>query len=774
MARTGSRTSHRVSRPDRQHLALGTLLLAPLLGCGEEPGSAPGQSAASPGEKAADTVYVGRESCVTCHAEEAAAHADSHHDLAMQPATPETVLGDFDDTTFEGPSGTTSFHRDGERFLVRTTGPDGETGTFPVRWVFGVEPLQQVLIELEAGRVQCLTVAWDSDEQQWYDLYPDEPIAHDDTLHWSGRFQRWNTMCAACHSTDLVKRYEAADDSYDTTFAELDVSCEACHGPGSGHLAWAGAGLPADPMKGLTVLLRRDQPATQVETCAPCHSRRAALVDRPRPGLDLLDQFLPETLREGLYFADGQIQDEVYVWGSFVQSKMHARGVACSDCHDPHSLDLWVPGDAVCLQCHGEEAPLDRFPTLVAQQYNTPEHHHHPVDSEGARCVNCHMPERTYMGIDERRDHSLRIPRPDVSRAFGTPDVCTGCHADRNLDWAVETVADWTGEEAATDQHFAAALTAAREGSLGADAALRRVIEDTEHPPIVRSTALELLAPYAPRNLDLLEDALGSEDALVRLGAARGSELLSATERRGLLLEHAGDPTRAVRAEVGRVLADLDPDSVRGPEAEALDTALAEYLAAQHENGDMPASRLNLAVIHERRSEPEKAEEEYRLALRQDERFLPARMNLSTLLAGSGRSIEALPLLERGLELHPDEAELHYSMGLLCNELGESRRSARHLTEAADRMPDRPRAQYNAALAAEQVGWLADARRCFQRALELSGEDPDVLHAASLFHARQSELEEALALARQLVQVTRGAPFAVQLAQALERDLANR
>lgn len=749
-------------RPPRLLPALRVFLPLPLAlvagSCaGGEPASAPPPS------------YVGRESCVVCHADQATAYAGSHHDLAMQPATEETVLGDFDDAVFEGASGTTRFLRRGAEFVVRTTGPDGATADFPVRWVFGVEPLQQVLIELDAGRVQCLTVAWDVEQQRWYDLYPGEAVAADDELHWTGRYQRWNTMCAACHSTDLAKAYDPRDDAYATTFAEIDVSCEACHGPGSAHVEWARSGAaegdedPTPRGRGLVANLRRGAAAAQVETCAPCHSRRSALTERPLPGEPFLDGHLPERLHEGLYFPDGQIQDEVYVWGSFVQSRMHARGVACSDCHDPHSLDLWVPGDAVCLQCHSEAAPLERFPTLTARAYDTPEHHHHPVDSEGARCVACHMPARTYMGIDARRDHGLRVPRPDVSRALGTPDACTGCHGDRDLDWAVETVAGWTGRAPDPEAHFAAALAAGRRGEAAARPHLLRVIADGDLAPIVRATALELLAPHAAGELPTLRQALSDPEPLVRFAALRAAELLPAVDRLPLVRIGAADPVRAVRAEAGRLLPDLPIEDLPPHERGELEAAEAEYLEAQRVGADLPASWLNVGVHHERAGRPAEALEAYLHALEQDVRFLPARHNAATLEAALGRPERARELLQEGLELHPADGELHYSLGLVLAELGSGPAAARHLTEAAASLADRPRVQYNAMLAAWRAGWGADARRFLERALALAPDDLDVLHAGALFLLEQQEADGARELALRVVDLTAGAPWALEL-----------
>ena len=291
-----------------------TPLLAALAlsGCGDAPTETTGRSTGA---------YVDSQSCSLCHIEEWEAWSGSHHDLAMQIASEGTVLGDFDDAVFEHMGVTSRFFRKGGGFWVNTEGPDGELADFEIGYTFGVEPLQQYLVEFPGGRMQCLTIAWDTEAKRWFHLYPNERIPHDDELHWTGRYQRWNAMCAECHSTQLEKNYDAETDTYNTTWHEIDVGCQACHGPGGEHVAWAEkyasgkADLEDD--KGLEVLLRFGEPRGQLDACSPCHSRRTPIRGDYVHGESFHANYIGEHLREGLYHADGQILDEVYVWGSF-------------------------------------------------------------------------------------------------------------------------------------------------------------------------------------------------------------------------------------------------------------------------------------------------------------------------------------------------------------------------------------------------------------------------------------------------------------------------
>lgn len=389
--------------------------------------------------------YVGRESCAQCHQPQCEQFAGSHHDRAMGIATDESVLGDFNDQSIEHFGQTTRMFRDGQRFMVNTEGPDGQLHDYEVKYVFGVSPLQQYMVELDRpasatsdqiGRVQVLRVSWDTVRKEWFYLSPPdvkERMDPDDPLHWTGITQNWNTSCAECHSTNLQKNYRVLTNDYLTTFSEIDVSCEACHGPASLHLELANQkSFFWDRHHGMGLAkLKTPDNIAQVESCAPCHSRRSEVQTGFQPGCRFDEYYALQTLDVPLYHADGQIRDEDYVYGSFLQSKMYHNGIRCSDCHNPHSAELIHTGNQVCTSCHQHPSG----------KYDTPAHHHHKVGTAGAACVNCHMPSTTYMDIDSRRDHSFRVPRPDLSMELNTPNACTACHLNvdnqkANLDEA--------------------------------------------------------------------------------------------------------------------------------------------------------------------------------------------------------------------------------------------------------------------------------------------------------------------------------------------------
>ncbi len=377
--------------------------------------------------------HAGSESCTGCHEAEAAAWAGSHHAAAWTWPAPENIRADFDGTSFALGDMQVAFRiaADGSRHAV-VTERDGSVTDYPVHSVVGIEPLQQYLFETAPGRLQSFDVVWDTEAGRWFHLYPELNPPPSDAMHWSGPYKSWNGRCAVCHATGYEAEYDPDTRSYASVQAEIGVGCETCHGPGAAHLAWAET--PDAPPPAQHGLAELSDPAGFLDTCGGCHSRREAFTDASVPaGTPYHDAYNLSLLRPGLYWPDGQIRDEVYVTGSFLQSKMNARGVTCANCHDPHSGRRIAEGNALCTQCHSP-AGNPGFPTLPLRVFDGPEHTHHPDGSAGAQCTACHMPQTVYMGNDPRADHAFRVPRPDLAAATGAPDACTSCHEGRGGD----------------------------------------------------------------------------------------------------------------------------------------------------------------------------------------------------------------------------------------------------------------------------------------------------------------------------------------------------
>ena len=690
-----------------------------------ESGRAPDPESASTGVPAhavtfTSLQYVGSAACADCHAEEFGRWQTSQHALAMQLASETTVLGDFSGTRFSKDGVTSEFFRRDGKFVVRTDGPDGKLADFEVRHTFGVYPLQQYLVELPGGHVQALSIAWDSRPktaggQRWFHLYPDERIDHRDELHWTRRQQNWNFMCADCHSTNVKKNYDPAAGTYATTFSEISVGCEACHGPGSAHVALAreaaaagqgmtghGLSVGLDERRGVAWVIdpatgnaTRSQPRTttkEIDVCAQCHARRGQYSDAYRPGEPFADHYRPAVLSAGLYYADGQQRDEVYDWGSFLSSRMYHKGVTCSDCHDPHGGRLRAEGNAVCAQCHS------------AAKYDAPSHHFHATGTAGAACVSCHMKTETYMVVDPRHDHGFRIPRPGLSASVDAPNACNACHAERSAKWAAAEIRRRFPDPRPGFQGFAEAFAAADRGDPAAAIALAQVVANHEESAIARAAALERLEQEPTETaITAAEATLDDESPLVRAAAIPAFEALPPLQRRSLFTM-LGDPSRLVRMQAARSLAPLADDAFDPASLEAFRRAAGEYVAAERFNADRPENRTNLGGYFADRGQLMAAEAEYRAALKLDPRFAPAWANLADLMRLAGREAEAEAALREGLQQSPDSAALYHSLGLALVRQQRKAEALAALKRATELDPSNRRFAYVYGIAQAELG----------------------------------------------------------------------
>ncbi|MFK0090618.1 tetratricopeptide repeat protein [Pseudomonas sp. NPDC090755] len=726
------------------------LMAVPAWAASESTGRAPAQGSPEHG-------YVATATCLGCHAEQAKAWKDSDHGWAMRDAKPANVLGNFANARFDEAGVKARFFRKGERFFVNTEGETGKPADFEVLYTFGHYPLQQYLVSLPRGRLQALTIAWDSrskDEggQRWFSLYPGQRFAPDDPLHWTGRYQNWNGMCADCHSTRLMKNYNDKEDSFATTWQEQTVGCQSCHGPGQAHVDWAKAAKPGQQSHasakdaGLAVDYKALGSQGLVEQCAFCHSRRQTLGVGQLPGHRQLDQSLPTTLRPDLYHADGQIDGEVYEYGSFTQSKMYAAGVGCTDCHNPHTAKVKIEGNGLCLQCHNSQPPVARFPSLQAKDYDSEAHHHHPAGTPGAQCVNCHMPTKTYMVVDPRRDHSLRIPRPDLAAKDDSPDACTNCHKDQKPQWAAKAIEGWFGQPQ-RPPHYGENFHAVRSGEGIAFSQLNALLADKGKPAIVRATAAEQLADLGSQSVISLGWALKDSSDLVRAYAVSGFASVPPAQRLQPLLPLLKDPTLAVRDEALRVLADVPLEQLPADSRESFKALMADYETRLRSNADLPGGRLNLAVLLSRQGRDAEAMDEYRQALKLDPYFVPARVNLVTLTSAAQRLDEAEQLLREGVALEKmpaaDHGNLAYMLALLLVEQGKAEEALQWMETAAVALPQNVRIRYNQGLLLSRLNRRDDAIQALRSGLQQAPDDPDLLYSLLYLHALAGERREA-------------------------------
>lgn len=709
-------------------------------------------------------LFVGGETCIECHKIEYDLWKLSDHDLAMTVASDETVLGNFDEALFISHKGDTSgFNRRNGKFYVSTLGPGGLFGEFEITHTFGWWPLQQYLIPFENGKMQTLNLTWDSRDNKWYDMsvavYADENIDPDNWLHWTNQAQNWNGMCADCHSTHLQKNYDHSNGSYQTTWSDINVNCEACHGPGSAHLDWAKLPEMARPTDNNTALLvnTRNQDTRQyVDLCARCHLRRSTLSDFDHFGGNLLDHYIPQLTGEPYYYSDGQILEEDYVYGSFLQSKMFTNDVKCNDCHDAHSLKLVKTGNDLCLQCHRPEV-YDSYDHHFHKKKDNPElqeGNHRQMynrEGEGALCINCHMDGGFYMGVDYRRDHSFRIPRPDLTLSLGVPNACNSCHTDKDAVWSEQYISEWYGKKRAA--HYGTTIAGGEDSDPAALQGLIAIASASEdlYPVMVRATALSLLANYSDEKAFnttklLMQDA----DPVMRHYAVRSLNPASAEEFIVAFVPMLHDPVKAVRTEAAFKLSQLPAQAIDSAWAQAYREALAEYENAMLYAADFPSGSFNLANLYSRIGKPEQAELNYKKAIATDNEFFPAKVNLAMLYNAQQQNQKAAQLFREVIKEHPEQSEIYYSMGLLLAEMNQLNESAEMLEKAAALLPERSRIFYNLGLIYQYQNNPAKAEKSLLKAVDIEPANQDYIYALVDFYQKTGDQKKAKLWSQQL------------------------
>jgi len=735
--------------------------------------------------------YVGAETCADCHASQYQRWRNSHHDLAMQVATPQTVLGDFNNSQFEHYGELTRFTRKGDNFFVTTANSNGEQEKFQVAYTFGVYPLQQYLLPVGNGRLQALSVSWDSRPaaeggQRWFHLYPDEAVPAGDSLHWTGPYQNWNSRCADCHSTDFKREYQPQTDSYASTWQEINVACEACHGPGAEHVRQAEENNAAPAaINNLKSTLQwhystqqptasANQPPNsnwhqQLNVCGSCHSRRSLVAD-PTPQstaeIPFHQRFDLTLISEPTYYADGQIREEDYVLGSFLQSKMHQRGVVCSNCHDPHSLQLKAPGNSLCAQCHNPEV------------FDQPSHHHHPATSTGAQCVNCHMPETTYMVVDPRRDHSIRIPRPDLSVEFKTPNACNQCHTTKSNQWAAAEFTKWLeSKNKPVPANNTEQLLRGLQGGISGEDKLLQLASDANAPAMLRASALMAANASAPATLTTAIANLSSSSPLVRTAAVNQLDYISMPERLRHLAPLLFDPSKQVRTAVGRQLRSANNRETTSVlderQSRQLQVLMDEYHQTLLLEQDTPAGKVALADWYVSQNEFETAIDFYRKAINQVPELDIAALNLADLYRQLGQDETGVKVLRNALEYSSQNATLQHALGLALIRLKNYPSALPNLRSATELAPNNARFGLVYGSLLHHLSDNDAAITEWQRVLKLEPENTDILSSLLNLSLQQQQWQAALNYAKDLQKLTPSNPELTGLIQQLALKLKN-
>ncbi len=690
--------------------------------------------------------------------------------MSMKHADDMSVLGNFNNATlvFKDKSTTkpNTFFKKGLQFWVNIQGEDGKFHDYQIKYTFGYTPLQQYMVEFDDGRVQLIPFAWDSRAkeqggQRWFNLYPDRTEKHQE-FFWTNTGQNWNYMCADCHSTNVDKNFNVDKNTYNTTFSEINVACESCHGAASKHLEWvknkkiANFGFDRDLSKSVkkwqaesdtenhskTLTPQKIEHSQQVLTCAQCHSRRTQISNNNHVASNAFgERYLLDLISSENYHSDGQVYNENFVYGSFLQSKMYQKGVVCSNCHDPHTAKLKLPTETLCLQCH------------QADSYAKKSHHQHNDGSTGAQCVNCHMPETTYMEIDARRDHSFHIPRPDLALQLGTPDTCLSCHKNKNSDWSLSTLNTWFPntkhrKTQKQEKDFATVFSATtlplsnqQWQSVGSE--LSRIAQTPAYAPIIRASALTKMADTSNTNTVIaIARALKNDNEYIRLGAilalqGRGAETMQAEKWR-LLFPLLTDDVLAVRTSAAFTLASLW-QQLNTQQQQFLAPALNDYLASQDFNNDRSFSYSNKGIVFNYQGKIEKAINSFKQGISIEANFARTYINLSQVYRQLGKNQLAMKTLQQGIQANPDDAQLPFELAMAYIRTKDKITATKYLTQATIIAPQNSHYFYVLGLSLEEQN-KTQAYKAITQAYNLS-QNPQHLYALCEMQVRHQAFQ---------------------------------
>jgi tetratricopeptide (TPR) repeat protein len=700
------------------------------------------------------SAFTGGKSCVECHQKEYKLWKGSDHELAMAHASDSIVLGDFNDATFTYNGINTKFYKRDRKFYVFTEGIGGKMAEFEISYTFGIRPLQQYLIAFENGKYQCLPIAWNSRDKKWFHMasmvYTKEDLKPDNWLYWTNQSQNWNSMCAECHSTNLNKNFDLNTKSYQTTFTDINVNCEACHGPGSVHLEWAKLPeLDREKVENAGLVLKTGNVTARqyVESCAPCHARRSSMDDNRHNTNEFLNYAIPQMPIPPNYHADGQFLNEDYEYASFTQSKMFMKDVRCGDCHDPHSLKRKFEGNALCSQCHKPE------------DYDTFNHHHHKSKGQegksfinskgetmevgtGTLCRECHMPGAYFMGIDHRFDHSFRVPRPDLSIQLGTPNACTNCHDDKTNGWALTYVNKWYGEK--KKSHYGTIFNDANQYKPGTDTLLIRLINSNLYPEIVKATAIGHLPNFPTEaSIKTVEQSLNNFDPLIRYAAIYNYNPNDSNLLFNNLLPLLSDPIKAIRMEAANRLFGFDKNRFNETQYTAFQMALTEYKKALEYAADFPAGRYNLGNFYMKNRDVTNAIINYRESIALDYLIYPAKSNLAMIYYQQGKLNEAETLFQEMVNTNPEVIDGYYYLSLLYGEQNKYPEAIDMLEKAKTKQDATIRVYYNLGLMYKQIGKNEKCEATFAEGLKQDPKNFDLLYAMFSHYLSLQEIQKA-------------------------------
>ena len=688
--------------------------------------------------------------CQECHSDIHKGWHGSHHGQANRLIDLNQDALPFSGQKFHSGEQHWSFTKDSSKLKVTANDKSHKVGM-----AIGIDPLVQYLVAASDGKWQTPNAAWDPAEKEWFDVFQGDKRTEADWGHFLGRGMNWNTQCAWCHMTDYRKNYDVKTDTYQSHWKEMGVGCTQCHGNMADH-ADKDTGCLIDIKK--QQALKESDPNHIYDNCATCHSRRTAFDDHFKVGDKFGDHFgLQLPTQERLYYADGQIKDEDYVWASLRTSNMGHKGVQCNDCHDPHTNQLKLPvhNNQLCMSCHAGGTNGRVSGAIIIDPLN---HSHHGAESTGNSCVECHMTHTTFMGRDPRRDHGFHVPDPQMTKEHGIPNACNKCHTDQDADWAIKWTREWYGNKMDAPERLrqrarTRAIATAYNGDPNSIEALLTAF-DNEENPYWQASLLKIMQPWATdeRVQYHARNGANHKDSIVRSVACQLMEFSTGNEP--WLKPMLKDPVKEVRlAAAWSHRAQLEKES----------TSMKELKDSVLFSADQPPGAVRMMQMAFETGNYTEAEAWVTRAISLDKTSAGTYEYYAVLLGQMKRPKEALTQLEKASELDPENARYPYLMALTYGELEQKDKVEKLLRKSLKLNENNDRAWYNLGLLLAEQEKLDEAIKNIQISEQINPQNPAYPYARATLHLRKGDKSAAFEACRTALGIDRNYQAAIDL-----------
>jgi Tfp pilus assembly protein PilF len=532
---------------------------------------------------------------------------------------------------------------------------------------------------MDRGRLQTLPLAYDIAKKQWYDMAASGVRLHagnpsDQPLSWTDALYTFNTSCYSCHVSQLQTNYDAATDTYHTTWREPGINCETCHGDGAQHIAL----FQRDPGRNIADMkilrITAFTPAQRNEMCAPCHAKMSPISTGYQVQQRFFDHYDLATLEDHDYYPDGRDLGENYTYTNWLMSPCLKDGrMDCIVCHTSSGRYRFATGDVngACAQCHAQQAS------------NVAAHTHHKADGPAAKCVACHMPKTRFANMN-RSDHSMRPPAPAATMRYKSPNACNGCHADKTPQWADAQVRRWYVKDYQKPVlERAGLIEAARNRDWRRLPKILAYIQDPTGDVVFQASLLRMLSPCEdPSKWPAIRRALKHPHPLVRAAAAEALRGDVSIEGRDAMVAATRDEYRLVRVHAALSLSQFPQETIPPAARPAVAKATEEFIASVGVRSDDFARYTTLGGFYTDRGEITKATEAFETAIRLRPDSVPTLVNASVAYGRAGRAADAERVLKQALRYAPDNAAANFNMALLLFELKRPEESEAALLRA--------------------------------------------------------------------------------------------